>query len=345
MEQRIGFLDLPGGRMAYATAGDGPPLIAPTGWFGHLELDWRDPATRDFFEAIATGHTLIRYDRLGTGLSDRTRPPETVTLEEESLALTALLDHLGVDSGAMLGVSYGGCVAIALAASDPARVERLILYGSYANGAGVAPTAVQKSVTDLIRSHWGLGSRVLTGLFAPEADAELTARYSAYQRESASGETAAEMLELVYETDVRSEASALEVPTLVLHRREDHAIPFALGRELAALIPGARFVELEGQWHRPWEGDTESVIAPVREFLGVAPARREARRDDTAEQLSGREREVLSLVADGLSDKEIAERLVLSPHTVHRHVANVRTKLRQPSRAAAAAHAARKGLI
>ena len=146
MEQRIGFLDVPGGRMAYATAGEGPPLVLPTGWFGHLELDWQDPPTRDFFESLASGHTLIRYDRLGTGLSDRSRPPETVTLEAEIDALTALLDQLAIDRGSMLGISYGGCVGVALAARDPARVEHLILYGSYANGAGVAPAPVQKSM-------------------------------------------------------------------------------------------------------------------------------------------------------------------------------------------------------
>ena len=110
---------------------------------------------------------------------------------------------------------------------------------------------------------------MLTGLFVPGADPELTRHYAAYQRESASGETAAEMLELVYGTDVRSEASDLEVPTLVLHRREDHAIPFKLGRELAALVPGAQFVELEGRWHRPWLGDSGAVVAEVSEFLGV----------------------------------------------------------------------------
>ncbi len=332
--------------MAYATAGEGPPLVLPAGWFGHLELDWHDPPTRDFFESLASGHTLIRYDRLGTGLSDRSRPPETVTLEAELDALTALLDELAIDRGSMLGISYGGCVGIALAARNPARVERLILYGSYANGAGVAPAPIQKSIPALIRSHWGLGSRVLTGLFVPDADPELTRRYAAYQRESASGETAAEMLELVYGTDVRSEASALEVPTLVLHRREDHAIPFTLGRELAALVPGAQFVELEGRWHRPWLGDSGAVVAAVSEFLGVPPARSEIKLGGKPrEPLSDRERQVLALVAEGLSDKEIAERLVLSPHTVHRHVANVRTKLRQPSRAAAAAHATRTGLI
>jgi DNA-binding CsgD family transcriptional regulator len=180
----------------------------------------------------------------------------------------------------------------------------------------------------------------------PDADPEQTRRYAAYQRESANAETAAAMLELVYRTDVRSEASAIAQPTLVLHRRDDHAIPFRLGRELGALIPGAEFIPLEGTWHRPWLGDSRAVLGPVCRFLGVPPPPGEEEGEDTGgDRLSDREREILALVAEGLSDKEIAERLVLSPHTVHRHVANVRTKLRQPSRAAAAAHAARVGLI
>ncbi len=140
---------------------------------------------------------------------------------------------------------------------------------------------------------------------------------------------------------MRDLLGSIDVPTLVLHRRHDRAIPFDLGRELAAGIPGATFVPLPGNDHFPWYGDPDSVVRPVLSFLGAslplgAP-------DDGG--LSGREREILMLVAEGLSDAEIAERLVLSPHTVHRHVANIRNKLRQHSRAAAVAEAARLGLI
>jgi DNA-binding CsgD family transcriptional regulator len=135
------------------------------------------------------------------------------------------------------------------------------------------------------------------------------------------------------------------VPTLVLHRAGDRAIPLSAGREVAALIPGARLVTLDGDAHLPWHGATDELLAAVTEFLGMpAPAPTTADAGGI-EELSDREREVLRLVAEGLSDAEIADRLVLSPHTVHRHVANIRRKLGLRSRSAAAAAAARAGLI
>ena len=121
----------------------------------------------------------------------------------------------------------------------------------------------------------------------------------------------------------------MRAPTVVVHRRDDRAIPYRLGRELAAAIPGATLVPLDGSAHFPWVGDCDvgRRARCARRSLPQAPARRPASR--AAVLLSRREREVLALVAEGLSDREIAEQLVLSPHTVHRHVANIRHKLGQ----------------
>ena len=148
------------------------------------------------------------------------------------------------------------------------------------------------------------------------------------------------MLEAVYRADIRELLEQVRAPALVVHRRDDRAMPFAQGRELAAGLPDARLVALDGDLHPPWLGDSDAVVDAVRAFL--APPR--ATRGDDG-PLSAREAEVLRLVAEGLSDAEIAGRLIVSPHTVHRHVANIRTKLGQPSRAAAAAYAARRDLI
>jgi DNA-binding CsgD family transcriptional regulator len=132
----------------------------------------------------------------------------------------------------------------------------------------------------------------------------------------------------------------------VLHRREDRAIPFRLGQELAAGIPGAAMVALDGVDHFPWIGGVDDVVGAALTAMGVGAARAAvAGGVEVDTDLSARELEVLRLVALGHSDREIAAQLVLSPHTVHRHVANIRTKLRLPSRAAAAAHAARLGLL
>jgi DNA-binding CsgD family transcriptional regulator len=146
--------------------------------------------------------------------------------------------------------------------------------------------------------------------------------------------------------DVRQDLREVTVPTLVVHRRDDHTIPATLGREVAAGVPGATFVPLEGVDHLPWRGDAASVVRAVSEFLADGAAVHPDRplSADLA-SLSEREVEVLRLVAAGHSDDEIAGRLVLSPHTVHRHVANIRTKLGLTSRAAAAAAAARGGLV
>jgi ATP/maltotriose-dependent transcriptional regulator MalT len=137
----------------------------------------------------------------------------------------------------------------------------------------------------------------------------------------------------------------VQVPTLVVHRRSDRAIPYALGRELAAAIPGATLIPLEGGAHFPWAGDADSVVRALRTFLSPrsSPARVEG--EPAQVLLSAREREVLALVANGLNDREIAAQLVVSPHTVHRHVANIRHKLGRGSRTAAVAEAARLGLL
>jgi pimeloyl-ACP methyl ester carboxylesterase/DNA-binding CsgD family transcriptional regulator len=345
MEQRIRFLKVDGRRIAFATCGSGPALVFPTGWFSHLELEWSDPAHRTFIEALAAGHTVVRYDRLGAGLSDRERPDETLTLDYEVEILGALLEHLDLGPCTLVGLSYGGCIATALAAARPEHVRRLVLYGTYADGGAIAPPAVKQSLPAVIRAHWGLGSRVLAEVFVPDGDRDITKHYAAYQREAASAENAAAFLELVYETDVRERLAALRAPALVLHRRDDPAIPARLGRELAALLPDAELKELDGRWHQPWYGNVAAVLDAILSFTGgPRPPATDPVADD-AVRLTAREAEVLALVADGLSDAEIAERLVISPHTVHRHVANIRGKLGRPSRAAAAAAAMRAGLI
>jgi len=151
-------------------------------------------------------------------------------------------------------------------------------------------------------------------------------------------------LRATYGFDSSGHLGDVRLPTLVLHRREDRAIPYALGRELASAIPGARFQSLDGVDHFPWRGDADAVADAIITFLGGrVPPRRSP--PQVPEQLSDREREVLALVARGRTDAQIAEQLVLSGHTVHRHVANIRTKLGVSSRAAAAAWATEHGLI
>jgi DNA-binding CsgD family transcriptional regulator len=203
---------------------------------------------------------------------------------------------------------------------------------------------VAEAVLATVRSHWGLGSRLLADIFLGGSGGQEQERLARYQRAAASAETAAALLELIYRNDVRSELDSVRAPTLVVHRRGDRAIPYRLGRELAAAIPRARLVPLDGRAHFPWAGDAQSVARALRTALAPeAPAG--VGGEPAAALLSGREREVLALLAQGLSDQEIAEQLVVSYHTVHRHVANIRHKLGRGSRTAAVAEAARLGLL
>lgn len=341
----IRFLRFEGRRVAYAVIGEGPPLVAPAWWVSHLELEWRDQAFRSFWAAVGEGRSLVRYDGPGVGMSDRDAPPRTRTLESEVALLGAILDELGLERVALLGGSSGGNAAIAFAARFPERVDRLQLYGAYADGASIAPPEVRDAIVAAVRSHWGLGSRVLADIFLGDADAEERKRFAQLQQAAASAETAASLLEEVYRSDVQAELERVRAPTQVVHRRGDRAIPYAQGRALAAAIPGATLIPLQGSAHLPWAGDAQSAARALRSFLGPAAGAERAAGEPAAALLSRREREVLALVAHGLSEREIAEQLVLSQHTVHRHVANIRRKLGRGSRAAAVAEAARLGLI
>jgi pimeloyl-ACP methyl ester carboxylesterase/DNA-binding CsgD family transcriptional regulator len=354
-EQSIQFTAVDGRQVAWSVVGEGPPLVLGGWWMSHLEMNWRDPSFRAFVEALGRHRTVVRYDAPGTGLSDRSQPPST-SLDDQVAVLAGVIDAVGAESADLFAASSGGPVTTAYAVAHPHRVRRLVEYGTYASGPEIADADARESIVGVVRGHWGVGSRVLTDVFMPEASPAARRAFVEFQRRSASAELAARALECIYAFDVSDRLGQVQAPALVLHRRGDRAIPYRLGQDLATRIPGATFVALEGSDHFPWLGRTGETLRAALEGLGVDPAELDLEPDAEVESaadaaavaeadLSPRELEVLRLVALGLSDREIADQLVLSPHTVHRHVANIRTKLRLPSRAAAAAQAARLGLI
>jgi pimeloyl-ACP methyl ester carboxylesterase/DNA-binding CsgD family transcriptional regulator len=339
VEQDIRFCQLDGRRIAYATVGEGPTLLFGGRFVTHLEEEWEDAQARSFFEDLARTHRVVRYDRLGAGLSDRdagSRP----TVESETRALETVLDECGVEPVALFACSCAGVAAANLASRAPERVEKLVFFGSYVSRADV-PAATRRSLVDFVRTNWPLAAQMLAGLILPRADGDAIEALSRYQRHAATADVAAAFLELDLTSDVRSCLMSVTPPTLVVHRRGDRTVPISHGRELARLLPNARFVALDGDSHLPWMDDQRALRRALVGFLGDV-AGPETNGDSP---LSPRETEVLRHVAAGLSNREIASSLVLSEHTVHRHVANVLRKLGQSSRAGAAASATRAGYV
>lgn len=266
MEQDIRYCTAPDGvRIAYSTAGSGPPLVVSSAWMWHLEFEWSQPSMRKFWENVARGRTLVRYDKRGTGLSDWN--PGEQSLEARVGDLELVADALRLGQFDLMGVSEGGATAIAYAAHHPAKVVRLILYGAYPRLE--TPAAFGELLLPLVRAEWGMGSAALSSVFVPSGDPANVAEFTALQRISASGESAARVLELIATIDVTGLMKDVAAPTLVLHRNGDVLHPFDLGREIAATIPNARFVPLEGEVYPPWLGDSTAVIRAIHTFLGT----------------------------------------------------------------------------
>ena len=211
-----------------------------------------------------------------------------------------------------------------------------MLYGTCANGADLAPDGVRDSVVALVRAHWGLGSKVLTGIFFPDPSDEEAEDFTRMQQDSASAEVAGQLLAGYYATDIRSLLPDIRVRTLVVHREGDRVTRFGLGREVAALIPGATLVPLPGRDHLFYRGDWAPVAGAVVDFLAPPAA--------TGPRLTAREAEVARLVAEGLTNQAIASRLGIAPRTAEAHVENIRRKLEVRSRAQIAAWATEQRL-
>jgi pimeloyl-ACP methyl ester carboxylesterase/DNA-binding CsgD family transcriptional regulator len=338
MEQEIRYLEVDGRRLAYSTYGDGPPIVVGPRWVSHLEEEWADPDQRPFYLELARTHQVVRFDRFGCGLSDRLLEPRP-TIESESRQLEAVIDAVG-GRAAVFASSCCCHAASQLAVRDPRKIERIVYFGGYATRNDI-PEAMRASLIQFTRINWGLAAQMFASLFDPHAGGDEIQKYTRMQRKAATAEAASLFLELDLNDDLREVAPLVDVPSLVLHRRGDRTVPIARGRELASLLPNARFVPLSGDAHVPWKDDQRELFRALAGFLqDSVPAE-----VDGESPLTSRETEVLRLVATGMSNREIASTLVLSEHTVHRHVANILRKLTQSTRVGAATHATRVGLI
>jgi len=308
--------------------GDGPFLICDTGWVSHLEQMLEIESFRGFFAALSERFSVVRFDKVGSGLSDRAGGD--IRFDAQVATVVALADHLEAKRFHVFGASQGGQVAAATAALHPRRTASLVVYGMCARGADLAPEDVRSSVVALVRANWGLGSHVIARIFNPDPTPDEERVLTEFQRWASTSNSAADLLADYYKTDISALLPKIEAPSLVLHREDDKATAFRLGREVASLIPSAEFVPLHGGAHLFWMGDWQSVVAAMLEFLPAQP-------ESTPVRLSSRELEVANLVAEGLTNQQIGERLFIAPRTAETHVENIRQKLGFRSRAQVAA--------
>jgi pimeloyl-ACP methyl ester carboxylesterase len=243
--------------------------VCPAWWVSHLERDIQQPAFRHFFSALAQQRTVVRYDRPGVGLSNRDR--HDFTQEAEVEVLDSIVDCLAEPTIDLLAFSCAAPVALTWAAANPGRVRKLVLVGAYASGSDLAADNIRQALMALVRAHWGMGAEAINRLFSPDLSSQEARSYGRDQLASASAETAAKLLGLSFALDAREAVARVSCPALVIHRKGDHTVRFDAGRDLAADLPNATFLPLQGGAHLPWLGDAEPILSAILTFLTDTP--------------------------------------------------------------------------
>ena len=259
--------------IAYATMGQGPPLLKAPNWLTHLEYEHESPVWRHWWQALAQDHTLVRFDQRGSGLSDR--DVEDMSFDAWVRDLEAVADASGEERFDLLGISQGGAVAIEYAVRHPERVRRMVIYGAYTQGRlarGESVSLFEATLT-LMRAGWGRDNpayrQIFTSQFMPQATKEQMNWFNELQRISTSGETAARIQITGSGIDMLGRLPLVTAPTLVLHAIGDERVPFGEGRKIASLIPNARLVSLDSRNHLTLADEPawQKLITEVRAFL------------------------------------------------------------------------------
>jgi pimeloyl-ACP methyl ester carboxylesterase/DNA-binding CsgD family transcriptional regulator len=355
MEQAIRFCTTADGvRIAYATRGAGPPLVWVTSWLTHLNLDLHSPLWSHWIKALSQHHTLVRYDARGVGLSDRV--VDNLSVDAWTLDIEAVVDDLGLTHFPLLGFCQGGAPVMNYAVRHPERVSRIVLYDSYLQGAFAEGSDVRakqeaEALSEIIAIGWGREvsafREVFANLLIPNASKEHQRWLGELERKTVSPEMAVRLWRAFHHISVHETAKNVQTPSLVFHISGNGMIPFEQGRQLAALIPDARFVPLEGENHILLEDEPAwfRFLAEVRAFLGVIGSEVEANNPhELFPELTSRELNVFKLMAQGASNEAIAEQLVITPKTVRNYVSHIYSKLDVNSRAKAIILAREAGL-
>lgn len=336
-----------GVRLAWAESGTGPPLVKAATWLTHLEYDVDSPVWKHWTTFLSGHFRYIRYDERGCGMSDW--DIRNISFERRVEDLEATIDAAGVkEPFTLLGLSHGAGVCMGYAIRHPERVSRLILCGGYARGAlrrGDAEASRMFHAIAELASSWGSDNpafrQVFTSRFIPGGTDEQLRWFNALCQKTTAPELAGPLLRGRADSDVSALMPQVPSPTLVIHARDDAIAPLSEGRLLAATIPRAQFVELDSRnhvllEHEPaWERFKEAVL----DFTGQG----HSAPDPAFDALSPREREILTLLADGLSNAEIAERLGISEKTVRNHLSRLFDKLGVWSRTQAIVFARDRG--
>ena len=253
--------------IAYQVIGNGPlNLVFVPGFVSHIDWLWEEPACARFFTELASFARLILFDKRGTGLSDRTL--QMPTLEQRMDDVRAVLDTIGVEQAAIIGVSEGGPMSMLFAATYPERTAALVLWGTFAESSTwVATPERLEHILDFVDKAWGTGKSLRSIAPSVADDERFRNWWGRYERLAASPGAAMALIRMNSEIDVRSVLPAVHVPTLVLHRLEDVFIDVSAGRYVAEHIPGAKFVGLSGRDHIAWLGDSDAVLNEIEEFL------------------------------------------------------------------------------
>jgi pimeloyl-ACP methyl ester carboxylesterase/DNA-binding CsgD family transcriptional regulator len=347
LRQQIRFCTARDGvTLAFATMGKGPPIVRAAHFLTHIEHDLASPVWRPWLRELSSDNTLVRYDGRGCGLSDR--EVGDLSLDAMVADLETVVASASLERFALFGCSQGAAITIAYAARHPERVTHLVIWGGYARGVmkrDPTPEQIKEAqmLVELVELGWGRENpafrQTFTSLFIPDGTTEEVNWFNELERLSAPPSMAARIIRSFGPLDVTADAAHVACPTLVLHARGDARVPFEEGWLVASLIPGARFVPIEGRNHALLEHDPafSRLFSELHDFLGGTNG-------TVFPDLTHREREILELVAHGLDNLQVAARLGLSEKTIRNNITQIFVKLAVDTRARAIVRAREAGL-